>query len=375
MNSRENNLNRREFLRGMAMTSILAVVGKGGFDRAFEQHRPFEFLVVGDSLVWGQGLLEKDKFYSLTTEWLENEAFGGKREVNLTVKAHSGATIRFDPKEAARYRAAGKDENFPYKGEVNVSSPSMFKQVDTAAAEFKSRRVERGADLVMLTAGITDIAVEGVLDPFGDEKELIRKIDEVCRDRVGSLLRYIAEQNPDAHIVVVGYYPILSEYSSRSKVFNGWLETLNVPGWLQGFVNNPVMRPIVFGKLLKKAIKRSRVWVAESERNLQAAVAAHNTVIGREQAVFVKSPLTEEHVVEAPNTKLFRMRKDGTVEDPLYAERKADCKAAFEELQKTTGIKYSPKRCSYAAVGHPDPAGARLYANAIIAELRKALSD
>ncbi len=371
----KTGLHRRDFLKSLAVTSLFTVGGQGGFHSLVVQDRPFEFLVVGDSLVWGQGLEEKDKFYSHTAEWLRKDIFAGRRNVNVKVKAHSGATIRFDPKEAAKYRAAGKDESFPYKGEVNASTPSMWKQVETAAAEHRAGGHERGADLVMLTAGITDIAVEAVLDPFGDIKKFPPQIEEVCLRRVGTLLEHISAYNPDARIVVVGYYPILSEHSSRSKVFNGWLETLNVPGWLQGAVNNPVLRPLIFGRLFKKAIKRSRVWVAESDRNLLAAVANHNSKVGREQAIFIKAPLTEEHVAEAKNTMLFRMRKDGTVEDPLYSERKADCKIAFDELERTTGIKYSPKRCSYAAVGHPNQAGARLYADAIATRLRSVFSQ
>ncbi|HQZ94768.1 MAG TPA: hypothetical protein PLP21_00545 [Pyrinomonadaceae bacterium] len=363
-------VNRRDFLKALGAASLFAAVNGRGMSSWNNTSEPFEFLVIGDSLIWGQGLPEADKFYTLTEDWLRKEVFRGTREVALTVKAHSGATIRFDPKEATKYRASGKDESSYYPGEVNVSTPSMFKQVEMAADDHKKRGVARGADLVMLTAGITDIAVEGVLDPFGDIKKLELFIAEVCRGRVGSLLENIAQNNPDALIAVVGYYPILSENSSSSKVFNAWLETLNVPSFIQGLLNNPVMRPIVFSKLLKRAIKRSRLWISESDRNFRAAIADHNAKVGREQAIFIKAPLTEENVVESPKTMLFRMRKDGTVEDPLYAQRKIECKVALDELKRTTGVKYSPKRCSYAAVGHPDKAGAKLYAEAITRELR-----
>ncbi len=363
-------VNRRDFLKALGAACLSAALADRGLMAQVGPVPPYELLVIGDSLVWGQGLPEKDKFYSLTADWLRSEIFAGKRDVNLTVKAHSGATIRFDPKEASKYRAAGKDESFHYTGEVNVSTPSMLKQVETASAEYKERGRLRGADMVMLTAGITDIAVEGVLDPFGDINKLKLFIAEVCRGRVGSLLENISVNNPDALIAVVGYYPILSERSSSSKVFNAWLETLNVPSFFQGLLNNPVMRPIVFGKLLKKAIKRSRLWVSESDLNFRAAVGDHNAKVGRQQAIFIKAPLTEENVVESPNTMLFRMRKDGTVEDPLYAQRKTECKLALDELKRTTGVKYSPKRCSYAAVGHPDQSGSRLYAEAITRELR-----
>ena len=364
------NSTRRDFLKQLSAASLLAIVGHNSSAAFSPVERPFEMLVIGDSLIWGQGLFEKDKFYTLTADWLRTDAFGQSRQVNLMVKAHSGATIRFDAKEAEKYRAAGRDETHFYQGEVNVSTPSMWKQVETASTDYKSRGRDRGADLVMLSAGITDLAVEGVLNPFQDPRMLPRQIEEVCQKRVGALLAHIAEHNPDSKIAVVGYYPIISPRSSRSAVFNGWLETLNVPNWLQGLANNPVMRPLLFGRLFKKALIRSRIWSSDSDRQLRTAVAGHNTKAGWEQAIFIPSVLTEENAVETPNTLLFRMHKNGTVEDPLFSKRKADCKAAFDELKSVTGIQNSPKRCTVAAIGHPNPAGSRSYFESIKASIK-----
>ncbi|MGB2750765.1 MAG: hypothetical protein WBC19_01800 [Pyrinomonadaceae bacterium] len=369
-----NKLSRREFLRSITATTLVAVVGRSSVLQYFNSSRPFELLVVGDSLIWGQGLEEKDKFYSLVAEWLRREAFGKPCDVNMKVKAHSGATIFFDPKEAAKYRAAGRDENHFYKGEVNVSTPSISKQVETAAAEYSLQGRTRGADLVLLTAGVTDISVEGVLNPYEDPQKLKPLIEEVCGKRVGKLLEQTGQSNPDAQIGVIGYYPMLSKRSSRKAVFNAWLEVLDVPNWKQGFANNPIMRPILFGRLFNRAVERSRIWSAESDRQLKKSIAEHNSKVGREQAIFISSPLTEENTAEAPNTLLFRMRKNGTVEDPQYLARKSDCKEAFVDLERTTGIKYHLKRCTVAAVGHPNPAGARSYFEAIKTAIKPILT-
>lgn len=363
------DFNRREFLKALAATAALGVAGRGAFHLAPSQDRPFEFLVVGDSLIWGQGLEEKDKFYSLTADWLRREAFGKTREVNLKVKAHSGATIKFDPKEAEKYRKAGRDEAFFYKPEVNIGFPSMWKQVEVAAGEYKAAGVTGGADLIMVTAGITDISVEGVLDPFGDNKKLVGLIETTCRDRVSELLEHTAAHHPNALIALVGYFPMLSPSSSGKKVFNAWLETLDVPGFLQPLANNPVMRKLVFNKIRRAGIRRSRIWLEESNRNFQRAVDAANAKAGRRRAIFIRSPLTEDQAAEAPNTLLFRMKANGDVEDPLFEERRRDCRTSLAELKKTTGIKYSAERCARAAVGHPDPNGSRAYAEAIRAAL------
>ena len=358
---------RRNFLKVLTAT-LAALPVRNAFAADGDA---YNVLVIGDSLIWGQGLLEKDKAYTHVAEWLRRER--GRGAV-LKVKAHSGANIRFDTEEAAKYRAAGKDENYYYPGEMNLSTPSMWKQVETAAEEYRTAGKPRGADLVLVTAGITDITVEGVLDPFGDNSKLPAKIDEVCRGRVSELLSHIAINNPDATIAVAGYFPMLSPRSSKSKVFNGWLEVSKVPGVVQSIANNGVVRPLVFRRLFKKAVKRSQIWKAESDRSLRLAVDELNAKSGRAQAIFVPAPLNEEHAAETPDTKLFRMHRDGTTTDPLFKERTAQCKVAFEELERTTGIKKSSRRCSVAAVGHPDEAGARMYADAIIASLSPVLT-
>lgn len=347
---------------------LLATAAVSGQSEAEE--RPFRMLVVGDSHVWGQGLEEKDKFYTHTAEWLRREAFGKPRVVDLKVKAHSGATIRFDPKQEEQLRRAGRDESQGYTGEMNVAFPSMWKQLEIADAEYRAAGAAAGADLIMITACITDITVEGVLDPRQDPAKLPPMIREVCGDKVRELVRHAAELNPNALIAVVGYFPIISEHSSSSRIFNGYLVSKNIPRAIRWMVNNALVRKLAFGKLRRRAIERSKIWFDESNRSLQAAVDAANAGLSEPRAVFIRSPFTEENAAEAPRTLLFRMRKSGKVEDPLFERRKADCRIHLTELKRSTGIDVNPGRCSIAAVGHPDPAGARAYADAIIDALR-----
>src|SRR5689334_15298077 len=87
---------RRSFLKHSAMfTGLLAT------DRLFPHarrvfaapppNRPLQFLVLGDSVNWGQGLNDDQKFYALVQQWLKQQLLG--RDVNVTVMAHSGATV------------------------------------------------------------------------------------------------------------------------------------------------------------------------------------------------------------------------------------------------------------------------------------------
>ncbi len=362
-------LNRRDFLRSLAVTALVTVVGKGNFDSIFVQDRPFNFLVVGDSLIWGQGLDEKDKFYSLTAEWLRNTAFGARRAVDLKVKAHSGSTLKFHPKEAEKYQKIGRDETYPFKPEVNVGFPSSWKQIEVAADEYKMAGVV-GADLVMISGGITDITTSRVYDPKGDDDLLRTEIKKYCGDDMFDVLEHAIAKNPNAKLVVIGYFNSITEHSSSSKLLNAWLEALSFPRAFKFIANNPIARPLFFNKLRKGAMRRSRIWKEESDRHFADAVGRINAKHGSGRAVFIPSPLTDEHAAEAPKTKLFTMGKGGVVKDARARERIRDCRDALPKLKKETTIDYPVRLCEVAAIGHPDPAGSRMYADAIATKLK-----
>src|SRR5258708_33557466 len=361
-----NSESRREFLKRLGTVSALFIASRSGLTTfATDDTKPFEFLVVGDSIIWGQGLEEKDKFYSLTAEWLRSDAANMRREVNVKVKAHSGSTLKFHAEEAEKYKKAGCDETCFHDPEVNVGFPSIWKQIEVAADEYKTVGNSNGADLIMLTGGITDISVGKVLDPFGDNKKLPLLIEKYCLDDMLDVIEHAAILHPTAIIIVVGYFPMLSPKSSKSQMFNTWLESMSFPRALKPLANNGVTRTLFFKQIGKNSIARSRIWFDESNRCLQAAVDKLNKKYKRPRAVFVKSPITEDTCSETPNSLLFKMGKKGVTEDPLYLKRTAECDKALPELKKTTGIDYPVRLCEIAAIGHPNPAGARAYAEAI----------
>ncbi len=320
--------------------------------------------MVGDSLVFGQGLEEKDKTYTLISDWLRNEAFGGSRDVNLKVKAHSGSTVKFHPDEAEKYKKIGRDETYPFKPEVNVSFPSSLKQIEVASDEYRAEG-KNGADLILITGCITDITTSRVYNPKGDDAELRREAQKYCPDDMYDLLERAAEMHPNALIAVIGYFPAISPDSSGPKLLNAWLEARNYSGFKKVMVNNPIMRPFLFNKLRKRAIERSRLWVEESDKNLTAAVDKLNAKHGKTRAIFIRTPLTEKDAAETPNTKLFRMGKKGVVEDPMAQSRIKDCNEALPKLKAETGIEFPLRLCEIAAIGHPNPEGAKAYADAI----------
>jgi lysophospholipase L1-like esterase len=364
-----SDITRREFLKALGAISAVVIAGRGAGSLMPRALGEFRILVVGDSLVWGQGLAEKDKFYRLTAEWLEREIFRSGRKVDVKVKAHSGATLKFHEDEAEKYRRAGRDEAYFYPPEVNINFPSAWKQIEVAADEYKAAGKPGGADLILLSGGITDITVSKVLDPNGDNSKLPALIEKYCGADMSDILGHAAAHNPNATIAVVGYFPMLSPKTPASKLLNSWLESMSFPRVLKPLANNALMRPLFFNRLRKKGIARSRIWFDHSNKHMAAAVDKLNTKFGETRAVFIKSPVTEDTCFETPNSLLFKMGKKGRVEDPLYSTRTAECRKTLREIKKTARIEYSERLCEIAAVGHPNPAGARAYAEAVKASL------
>ena len=359
------NISRRHFLKALGLASAMLLVdGKSADSQALAEAGDLNMLVIGDSFIWGQGLEEKDKIYTLTANWLASEAFQNKRKVDVKVKAHSGATIKFRKEESLAYQRAERQETFYYDPEINVGFPSMWKQIEVAADEYRAVGKPKGADLILISGGITDIAVEKLLNPFSDQKKLPGLIEKFCRDDMFELMEHAALNNPNAIIAIVGYFPIISNVSVGSRVFNGWLESMAFPRPLKPVANNVMTRTLIFNKIKRKVIRLSNIWVRESDRNLRLAIEKFNLRSTNSRAVFIPTPITTDTCFETPNTLLFRLGRKGRSEDSLYESRRDDCRRELSELKRSTGLKYPVRYCEIASVGHPNQAGARAYADA-----------
>ena len=364
-----SNFSRRQFLKSLGAIATLFVANRAGF--SFVQNSDaFEMLVVGDSVIWGQGLEEKDKTYTLVKNWLQTEL---NKQVNLKNKSHSGATIFLHEKESQLLKTADKSEREEFYPEVNTSFPTLSTQIEIAKNEYEKegKRADK-VDLIMLTGGIVDITVAGVLNPLGSNQELKKQIVQYCNEDMFRFLDESAVVFPKALFVVIGYFPILSPKTDTAEMLNSFLEAYSIPRPLKPFANNILTRPF-FRIIKKKALKRSRTWFEDSNRELQTAVNRVNKKTGKQRAVFVKTSLTEENALDTANTLLFKMKEKGRLNDSLYDERQIECKKVLQNLRKSISLKQSIRQCEIAAIGHPTPEGAKVYAEDVKAILKNIL--
>src|SRR5258707_8193513 len=82
---------------------------------------PMQMLVLGDSIMWGQGLKPEQKFSWRIKCWLQEKT---NREVKQNVFAHSGALLTAGATGTPRFKSND--------GEVNLPYPTLNEEVDRA---------------------------------------------------------------------------------------------------------------------------------------------------------------------------------------------------------------------------------------------------
>lgn len=354
---------RRQFLKYMGAASTALLVGRTGLPAsAHSDTKPFEMLVLGDSIASGHGLKEENKFYTLTKQWIEREMSGA---VNIKVKAHSGTTLSLHADVAEALDRAEIDETSSFNPEINVDYPTVEKQIDIAAAEYKNAG---DVDLILLSGGINDITTTVILDPFGDDEKLRCDIAKYCREQMTGLLRRAGEKFPRATIVLLGYFPLVSPKTSSGSFFDAYLDVLDVPRPLKPVANNLLAKQF-FKVFQRRSARRSRIWVTESNRCFREAAEELNSSPGATRAVFIESPIKEETCFGTRNPLVFGMGKKRRSEDETYDSRFVECQNVAPVLKKIKDLKYSVHFCRISGLAHPNAAGAKAYADTIISTL------
>jgi hypothetical protein len=297
-----------------------------------------DLVVLGDSVLWGQGLQDEHKSATLVANQLA-ASFPGIQPVSL---AHSGAVIGRS--------ATCATTTFP--GEVPESCPSILQQVGAYPGDTQS------VPIVLVDGGINDIDVRTILNPFTDPGDLSRDIQQYCYQDMGFLLTQVKSRfsRPDTKIVVTSYFPILTS-ASRLDFVPPMLEFMGAPlpslmsAHAFGF-ENPIIQ-----KILSLCVQ---FW-HESTQALAKAVSDVNIGTGP-RCFFANVPFTENNSAFAPQAWLFGIGAgpDFAPEDEVAALRHPQCDAVFGDDF------VAREQCYRASAGHPNVTGAQQFAQAIV---------
>jgi lysophospholipase L1-like esterase len=336
------------------------------------KERPLNLLVLGDSISWGQGLRDEHKASYLVKRWLEQQT---GREVFQTMQAHSGAVIGLS--EGASDQA-GLDAAYRLDGELSRGYPTINDQIDYSLKAFGN---PAQVDLVIVNGCINDLDSRRLLNAANTPDDIREFAQAKCGAPVEALLKRIATSFPSAHLVITGYYPILTEKTANDLFMRALAKRFYSPAAGAPKMDDKTLRA--------RLIAISREWYQTSGQMLSAAarkVDADLAAKGSHQRVlFADAGFRTENAFAAKETRLWGF--DGTwlrkmlavftlgrlelrSNDEMRSYRSELCKRFIKKPVSESPEEKAMRedrllRCRLAAVAHPNRKGAAMYADAI----------
>lgn len=167
--------------------------------------QPVKVIAFGTSLMWGNGLKEPDTFRYLVADWVAERT---GRPVALTTFAHSAALLGLPATGAVL------EGNSDWAvGDLNYSVPTVHQQIDCAT----SLPDTADADLILLEGCINEVGAESIPLPWTNAIDLKKRTQAACGGAMKTELTHLSRVYPRATVVVVGYFPLVSDRS-----ITGW---------------------------------------------------------------------------------------------------------------------------------------------------------
>lgn len=333
----------------------------------------FEFVVIGDSLIWGNGLRPEEKFRTLVQQWLERDHFQYRRVVRQRVWAHSGATIKPD----------ANPWNDPRSGDVGGSYPTIEQQA-LCVPDFQN------VDLILMDGCINDLPATSIVDPTGGRRPVRPLFDPVYKDLglgrkwvdqqvvikcspMAALLTNVLKRFSHAKVVVVGYHLLFSEKTEPTllpQLYAGWaLLAPDLPGQASGWFAGPslpVLRDIAAANAAQFRESTNRI-LADAVRQANDADTNRAPSAGP-RAVFVPLHAEAETAYGAgPLSYVWLIPAPLGPVDNMYRDRQQQCDR--EIPIQTQYVIPANEQCKLNAAVHPNVLGAQAYAKAIIQAL------
>jgi hypothetical protein len=348
---------------------------------------PLRLLAFGDSVMWGQGLADADKFTTLVRTWLTNNL---AMPVFMTNLAHSGAVVQVSPTAALTAQVIAQiEQSEAGKGGV----PNQFGEAPNSFPTISYQGLTLGpaqgdpnlVDLILVDGCINDVSVAYVLDPRVQDNDLHNTIRNACATPVLTMLSGLHARYPNARIVMTGYFKIASSQSDLNLLnglavgvgINASVIASAVGGPAAAAFGLPPPDPIsaaIIGEIVGNvaadtyrniAVDHSTILLNDTAAFLQQNVNSINQLGAGAVAAFAAVPFTDANSFAAPQSWLWLVPSPATP-DEVFAQRAAMC----QHLPAGDG-NYNGTTCPIAALSHPNKTGAQQYALAIEQQLQQ----
>ena len=339
--------------------------------------RPLNLLVLGDSILWGQGLKEEHKAWRQVESWLEQTT---GREVRAKIEAHSGAVI-------GSAESSTDTSTVWIDGEINRAVPSVNEQINYALRSYSDRSQ---VDLVLVDGCINDIDARRLLNASNTPSGIRELAQAKCGAPVEALLEKVAASFPNAHVIITGYYPIVSEKTSNDLFMRALNRRLYTPA--------PGAPHRSDKELRRQLIDISKEWYQSSNQKLADAARAVDAKLSaggsRQRILFAEVEFLPDYAFgshgsrlwgfdASPLRKLLVILAFGRVSirtnDETRSQRSESCKEVFKRPEGETKDQKRAREwrlmlCKLAALGHPNRKGSAMYVEAITNQLKLLIS-
>lgn len=340
---------------------------------------PLHMLVLGDSIMWGQGLEDPNKFWWRVKSWLQEKT---GRNVKEKILAHSGAAIELP---ISTDREFNSDD-----GEVNLLWPTINEQVEAALKYYDD---PAKVDLILVNGCINDVDVRNLLNVSASLDWLGANVREKCGTRMQTLLRRITSEFRNAHVVVTSYYRIISPMSEDNRFTRMLVKKLTSEG--------PQRQRLSESETRARLVAISDLWYRVSTPSLSEAVETVDAELRKnsspQRILFAEIQFAPEHAFSAPDSLLWNFKFGSTnlsglrkaivvltlgtaayePNDQVRERRNRSCKETYRKPKEGKEDKAQKERrevsylaCRYASLGHPNKMGALVYAEAIKGQLQ-----
>ena len=330
--------------------------------------REINMLVLGDSILWGQGLKDENKSWFLVKTWLETRT---GLTLHEKIEAHAGAMIGTAGAEVPT--------SLILHGEIASPYPTLHDQIDDAVRSY----VEPSqVDLVLVDGCINDVNARRFLNAANSPEEIKALAQAKCGAAVEQLLNRIASSFRNAHIVVSGYYPVMSDKTPRDFFMRALAKRFYAP-------NDPNTPKPGSKEMLARLTLISAAWYEASDHALAEAVARTSAQLAasgsRQRVLFARVPFEPTHAFAARDSRLWGFdasflrkllviisfgRVTLTTNDEVHSQRASLCRDSFKPVPGETDDQKQRRKesllvCRLAAIAHPNRKGAVMYAQAI----------
>ncbi len=317
----------------------------------------FKMVVLGDSVLWGQGLYEHQKTHTLVVAELKRLGL----EVECNFLAHSGAIIGEPDTPSELPPLDG-----PFANEVPVGEPTLFEQMETALG---GSETDENVKLVLMGGGVNDVDTTRIINPLNNQ--LNEQIEDAFSRKMKLLIEKAYHDFPNAIIMVTGYYQMFSGVSEQVLVQNA-VKGMGISIPLVPEVVGEIMVNVLGSVLTDPLIERCTRFRDRSHECIRNTIVELTGIMPEVQGrvFFVDPHFKEENAVGAPESFLFGVNPDLSPQDPtdIAEGRREACERHADRLSPIR--QFAAPR---ATVGHPNPVGAQQYADVILANLRYAV--